>query len=320
MKSGSSALIGSGGQSAGTSAASSCSQWSRPVSQATSPPVWRTTRHLTSCGQCSSALLTLVLSAVTLPPRGRLVGGDHRARVAVVDAVGERVRGEAGEDDGVDGADAGAGQHGEGGLGDHRQVDDHAVALADAEALEHVGHAADFGVKLAVGDVPGRLGGVVGLPEDGGLVAALGEVAVDAVDRGVEDAVLEPADRDVGPGEGGVLGPGVGGHPVQPLALLGPEGLGVGDGGGVHLPILRRIDMGRGSQSRPRSAPRRVPKSFGHLLRAFCVLFYVRQSGHWVLRCTELERPPKDRARATQKSPQAPCIRNIQLARIEVYC
>ena len=70
MKSGSSALIGSGGQSAETSAASSSSQWSRPVSQATSPPVWRTTRHLTSCGQCSSALLTLVLSAVTLPPRG----------------------------------------------------------------------------------------------------------------------------------------------------------------------------------------------------------------------------------------------------------
>jgi len=51
-------------------------------------------------------------------------------------------------------------------------------------------------VQLAVGDVFG-LRGIVALPDDRGLVAALVEMAVDAVPGRVEDAVLEPFDRDV---------------------------------------------------------------------------------------------------------------------------
>jgi hypothetical protein len=76
------------------------------------------------------------------------VGRDHHLRLGVVDAGGQRAGGEAAEHHRVDGADAHAGQHGEQRLGDHRHVDQHAVALADAERLQDGGHALHFGVQL----------------------------------------------------------------------------------------------------------------------------------------------------------------------------
>ena len=71
------------------------------------------------------------------------VGGDDHVRLAVDHARGEGLGGEAAEDDRVDRADAGAGQHRDGGLGDHRQVDRDGVALADAQVGERVGGPAD---------------------------------------------------------------------------------------------------------------------------------------------------------------------------------
>ncbi len=50
-------------------------------------------------------------------------------------------------------------------------------------------------------------GGIVGLPDDRGLVAAVGEVAVEAVGGEVERAVAEPADAEVVLVEAGVLDP-----------------------------------------------------------------------------------------------------------------
>ena len=146
----------------------------------------------------------------------RLVGGDDQLRAAVLDARAQRLGGEAGEDDRVHRADPRAGEHRVGGLGDHRQVDHDAVALADAERLQDVGELRDLRVQLAVADVrAGRR--VVALPDDRGLLAAGREMAVDAVGRDVELAVLEPVDRDVGLVEAGVLDPGVGPDPVEPL-------------------------------------------------------------------------------------------------------
>jgi hypothetical protein len=51
-------------------------------------------------------------------------------------------------------------------------------------------------VQLLVGDFLVVLG-IVAFPDDRGLVAALLEMAVDAVEAGIERAVLEPFDRDV---------------------------------------------------------------------------------------------------------------------------
>src|SRR5690606_8097695 len=80
------------------------------------------------------------------------VGGEHDLALGVVDAVDQRVGAEAAEHHRVGRADAGAGQHGDGQLGDHRHVDADAVALGDAQALQHVGEALHVAVEVGVGD------------------------------------------------------------------------------------------------------------------------------------------------------------------------
>ena len=180
-----------------------------------------------------------------------LVGGDHDPGAQVLDARAQRLGGEAGEDDGVHRADAGAGEHGVGGLGDHRQVDHHPVALLDAEPVQHVAELRHLLVQLAVADMRATVG-VVALPDDRGLVGAGGEVAVDAVGGDVQRAVLEPLDRDVVVVEGGVLDPGVGLDPVEPLAMLAPEGVRVGDRGRVHRGVAFRVHVRLGDDLRRR--------------------------------------------------------------------
>ena len=73
-------------------------------------------------------------------------------------------------------------------------------------------------------DVAG-VGGIIALEDDRGLVGALGQMPVHAVIGGVGDAILEPFDRDIMRVEARVLDAGVGGHPVDALALLAPETL-----------------------------------------------------------------------------------------------
>ena len=141
-------------------------------------------------------------------------------------------------------ADARAGQHGEGGLGDHRHVDGDAIALGDALPLQHVGEAAHLGVQLAIGDEAGILR-VVAFPDDGDLVALVGEVAVDAVHRRIGGAVAEPRDGHGPRREGGVLDAVVGLHPVDPHAVLAPERLRVLHRAGIHLPVSVRADQRR---------------------------------------------------------------------------
>jgi hypothetical protein len=88
-------------------------------------------------------------------------------------------------------ADTGARVHGNDRLGRHRHVDDHAIAGLYAEREQRVGKAADIGVQLAIRNVAH----VARLADegDGGLVAALLEMHVEAVVRNVELAVAEPA-------------------------------------------------------------------------------------------------------------------------------
>ena len=172
-----------------------------------------------------------------------LVGGDDEGRLRVLDAAGERIRREAAEDHGMDGAEPCAGEHRIGRLGDHRHVDRDPVALADAAVAHDVRHAADLVVQLAIGDML-RFGRVVALPDDRHLVAARRKVPVDAVIGDVGRAVLEPADRDLAWSESRVLDPGIGLEPVDPLALLAPEALGVPHRGLVLCPVAGLVDIG----------------------------------------------------------------------------
>ena len=125
------------------------------------------------------------------------VRSDDDLALALIHPCGERVGGEASEDDGVNGADPGAGQHRIGGFRDHRQIKHHPVALADAHALEHVRELRDFAVELFIGDELRRRVWIVWFPDDRRLVAARGKVTVDAIGRNVQRAVFEPADIDI---------------------------------------------------------------------------------------------------------------------------
>src|SRR5690606_16177436 len=110
----------------------------------------------------------------------------------------------------------------------HRHVDGYPVTLLRAHGLENVGETANLLVELAVGYVL-VVGGIVAFPDDGSLVGAPGQMAVDTVGAGVEGAVLEPFDRDVCLIERGVLDPGEGLDPVDALAVLGPKAVGILD-------------------------------------------------------------------------------------------
>ena len=124
------------------------------------------------------------------------VGGDDQLGVGVLDARGQRLGGEPAEDDRVRGAEAGAGQHRDSGLGDHRQVDRDAVAGAYAELGQRVRGLRDLGQQVGVRDRAGvaRLA----LEVDRDLVAVAGlDVPVEAVDRDVEPCRRRTTSRKV---------------------------------------------------------------------------------------------------------------------------
>ncbi len=171
-------------------------------------------------------------SGTTLPRAVAAVGRDHGDAAAVVDAVAERVGREAAEHHRVRRADAGAGQHRHRQLRDHPEVDRHPVAGLDAEPLQRVRHPADPRVQVGVGDLlaVARLA----LPVVGDLVAALGQVPVQAVGARVQLAVGEPCEERR---LRAVHHLGEGGDPVEPARLAGPEALHVGR---APLVVLRR--------------------------------------------------------------------------------
>lgn len=168
------------------------------------------------------------------------VGGDDDAGTGVDEALAECRGAEAAEDDGVNDAEAGAGQHGDDGFGDAGQVDGSAVAGAETQGGQVVGGFAHVVEEFTVGDVAGVVGVFADPVVGDGISAAGVDVAVEAVGGGVEGAAVEPA------GAGGVAsveGGGPGGVPVKVLGgcfpvfdnvVIGGDDVVVepGDGGG----------------------------------------------------------------------------------------
>ena len=171
------------------------------------------------------------------------VGGDDDVGLAVLDAAGQRIRREAAEHHGMNGADARAGEDGVGRLGDHRQVDGDAVALPDVAVAQHIGEAADVIVELLVSDLLGVLG-IVAFPDDSDLVAAGVQMPVDAVIGGIGRAVLEPFDRDMMRVEGRVLDLAEVLVPVDALCVFAPEAVGIGERALVHFFVFGFVDEG----------------------------------------------------------------------------
>ena len=141
------------------------------------------------------------------------------------------------------GTDPRAGEHGHGGIGDHRHVKGDSVALAGAQRLQAVGEAANPRVQFAVGDLQIAVR-VITLPDDGDLVGLLRQVAINAVIAGVQSAVVEPAYPQVIFGQRDVLDLGIGLHPVQSLPFFCPEGFVVLDRASVFFLVTRFIDPG----------------------------------------------------------------------------
>ena len=161
-------------------------------------------------------------------PQGH-VGRDEQFAFRIQNAVGEGIRTEPAEDDGMNGPDAGTGEHGHGGFGDHGQVNGHPVAFLDAEGFEGVGAPADIRVQFRIGDgfdlflrIP--------LPDDGRLATpAHRQVPVETIDGHVEGAIGEPL--GLNRAGGGV-----------PLVGAGHRGRGDPiEGGGLFQPERRRL-------------------------------------------------------------------------------
>ena len=121
-----------------------------------------------------------------------LVLRDQQLALHVVQAAGERVGGEAAEDDRVRRAEARAGEHRDRQLGNHPHVDPDRRSLADAEALERIREADDLALEVGERERPALVGRLP-LPVVGDLVAeARLDVPVDAVVRDVELAADVP--------------------------------------------------------------------------------------------------------------------------------
>src|SRR5690606_29554086 len=118
------------------------------------------------------------------------------------------------------------------------------VALGDAEAAQRVGQAADAGVQLAVAHALRLVARAVGLENQRGLVAAGGEVAVQAVHAEIELAVGEPADPEVLAVEADVADAGRRRHPLQSLGDAAPERVGIADGLGVVARVVGPGNVG----------------------------------------------------------------------------
>src|SRR5215813_6762664 len=143
----------------------------------------------------------------------------------------------------MDEAYAGAGQHRVGSLGDHWQIDRDPVPLLGTARLEHIGEPADLGMKLAVGDLA-VMRGIIALPNNGNLIAALGKMTVDAIVRHIGEAVFEPFDRHVMRIKGCVLDLGERLKPVDALGFRGPETSRITDRTLVHADVFGVIDVG----------------------------------------------------------------------------
>ena len=162
------------------------------------------------------------------------VCGDDAIDFGIVNALDDGVCGESAKYDGVDGADACAGEHCDGKLGNHRHVDSDAVAFFDVECFESVCESTDASVQFLVGEDDLVAG--LAFPDDGGFVLASGiEVPVEAVVADVCLSAFEPfvewwivVVEDFVPFF----------EPVEFAGDVAPEGFGIIDGFLVHLVVL----------------------------------------------------------------------------------
>ena len=182
----------------------------------------------------------------------RFVRSDHDFRLRAIHPCRQSVRRESCENNRMDRADAGTGQHRIGGLRDHRDIENDTVAFADAHVLKNIGHATRIVMQLLIGDVLGSFFWAVRLPDDRSLIAAGRQMTVNAVGGYVQRAIRIPVDIHIAEIIADVFDLGKRLDPIDPRALLAPEPVGVFDRGGIHFLIFGCVHVCFGRQFRRR--------------------------------------------------------------------
>ena len=160
------------------------------------------------------------------PPRLQPAGrGDHHPRLGIRDAGRQFGRREASEHDRVHSPKPSAGEHADGGFGDHGHVEDDAVAFDDPELGQRAGQLRHARLQVAIGkslELPGHRA----VPDQRRLVAApASDVPVETIETGVQLAAREPLAIGAQAGiEHRVPASG----PVDALGRRGPPGMRVG--------------------------------------------------------------------------------------------
>ena len=193
------------------------------------------------------------------PAAQALVAGDNGRAAGGLNTIFEGLRRKAAEYDGMNRADARAGQHRVRGLGNHGQVQADAVAAFNAACAQGVGQAADLVFELRVGDRP-AVRWIVAFPDQGDLLGAFGQVPVDTIDADVEFAAREPTRPSGHEIKGAHLVPGL--VPGQkPFGHLAEKCIALMHGALVHGGVVgaanvrirevggNRVDVGIGHRS-----------------------------------------------------------------------
>ena len=195
--------------------------------------------HAGNIGALLQSLVDNTLSTNDLTTTTALVCGDDDLGTSIQHTVAQRVGGETGEDDGVNGSDTGNGEEGNDGLRNHRKVDSNGVTLLDTLLLQGPGDTGDLTQQFTVGD-GATLIGLVGLVDDGDLVGVLDGVTVDTVEGSVQATLNEPSNVTVLEGTvAGSLEVLVEGKVLTGHA--GPEGVGAANGLIVELLVFIEV-------------------------------------------------------------------------------
>ena len=168
------------------------------------------------------------------------VAREHRLALGQADALAERPRPEAREDDQVDGSDSRAGEHHRDRFGRGCHVDPNPVAVSDPEAAQGRGDALHLLEQLRVGE-HGAVAALVLVHECRVPAPAGLDVPVEAVVGEVRAPADEPAESRRFPLEGALPGR----EPGQLAGGASPEALGVGRSLPPHRGDLRADHLHR---------------------------------------------------------------------------
>ena len=153
------------------------------------------------------------------------VCADDDLWVCIFNASSQRVRRKAAKNNGMNGAQADASQHGESSLSNHRHVNQHTIAFDHAQITQDGRHALHFSVQIAVG-VGFFLVSFSRHKDQSGLIGTVFEVTIHCVVTQIGLAAHKP----FGKRRIAVIADLLWRHiPVHQLGLLGPEGVTVID-------------------------------------------------------------------------------------------